>query len=103
MNLRPANILETYGGIHIYLGDGFKRVAEYAKSRDESCKNFISRKNVGLILVNKALIDDTRFKDSEGCKSIELVASFAPSQENDVAVIGVNPDGQLKRIALLSR
>jgi hypothetical protein len=103
MSLRPSNILETYGGIHIYLGDGFERVAEYHKSKEESCSNFISRKEVGLIIVNNALINDTRFKGSEGCKSIELAASFAPNQESAVAVIGVNPDGRLKRIALIDR
>lgn len=103
MKLRPSNILETYGGIDIYLGDGFERVAEYDKSREESCSNFISRKSVGLIIANNALINDTRFKGSEDCKSIELAASFAPNQENDVAIIGVDPEGRLKRIALISR
>lgn len=103
MKLRPSNILETYGGIDIYLGDGFERVAEYAKSKEESCSNFIFRKGVGLIIANNALINDTRFKDIEDCKNIELIASFAPNRENDIAIIGVDPDGGLERIALIKR
>ncbi len=52
-------LLEAEGGINIYLGNNFKRVAEYEKKKP--WLNFLQEKNINMILVSDKLMADSRF------------------------------------------
>lgn len=99
----PLNILEASGGFHTYLGSGFRRVAEYDKSKNESCAAFLERKDVGLILVDKALLNDTRFKNVSDCQKLNDVALIDSESFSEVAVLRVEKDNSYNRILLINR
>jgi hypothetical protein len=99
----PLNILEASGGFNIYLGSGFKRIAEYDKSKSESCSAFFERKSVGLVLVDKNLLNDTRFKDDADCQRLKDAAFLDSDSASGVAVLEVEPDNRYKRIMFINR
>jgi len=57
----PVTVLEAEGGYHIYLGDNFRRVAEYDKNT--GFNHFLSSRNINMIVLSNLLQKDTRFKD----------------------------------------
>lgn len=61
-----VNMLEAEGGYDIYLGDNFKRVAEYDKK--ESFNKFILDHKINMIVLSERLKNDTRFFDDKEFK-----------------------------------
>jgi hypothetical protein len=102
LNLRPPlNILESYGGLNVYLGKGFDRVAEYDKKKEESCEAFLTRTKTGLIVGVRALFADTRFAGLPDCEAIKAQAFPPSADENGVAILKVAADGSLRRLSFL--
>lgn len=58
-----VNILEAEGGINIYLGDNFKRIAEYDKK--DPWPVFLNDNKINLILISNRLDLDSRFSGDE--------------------------------------
>jgi hypothetical protein len=54
-------MLEAEGGFNIYLNNNFDRVPEYKKN--EGFYQFLKNKNINLVIVSPALLNDIRFKD----------------------------------------
>ena len=55
----PINILEAEGGYGIYVGDNYKRVAEYSKKAPWSI--FIEENEINMIILSESLKKDVRF------------------------------------------
>lgn len=56
-----VNLLEADGGYNIYLGENFKRVAEY----DKDCEfdKFLKKRNINMIVVSGKLLNFNAFKE----------------------------------------
>lgn len=58
---KQVNLLEAEGGYYIYLGENFKRIAEYEKL--EPFDVFINKHKINMIVVSNEMLSDIRFKD----------------------------------------
>ena len=63
----PVNLLEAQGGLHIYLGDNFNRVADYEKN--ESFDAFRVDRQINMIVVTDNLQNDIRFSSDPEWKT----------------------------------
>lgn len=58
---KPVNILEAEGGFDIYMGNNFSRIGESEKNA--GFREFVTARNIGMIVVTKLLATDIRFKN----------------------------------------
>ncbi len=54
-----VNLLESEGGYHIYLGDNFRRVAEFDK--EVNFNRFLVDRNINMIVISDYLLQEPRF------------------------------------------
>lgn len=92
-----VNLLEIDGGYHTYLGDNFHWVKPYAKNT--SFFEFMSERDINIIVLKSTLIKDTRFKDDSewhyflsNCQKYRFTKMNVPNAEGKLLVLLVKND-----------
>ena len=87
----PVNLLEAEGGYDIYLGDNYRRVAQYSKN--QNFNRFMVERKINMIVISNVFQKDVRYREDrewrrfvKNCTSLGFVKVCVPNSNRTLIV-----------------